>query len=337
MIMKFKRSLLAFVCAIFVSKIALSMTAGEIRWTAVDLFTYDIEVHLYIREPFDRPSIELDLGDGTSLTVARSLLEQWEWGCHGIRYNVYQYTHTFSAPGTYILGFQESSRGGGIINIPNSIAQAFCVTATLVIDPLLGPNSSVHFLTPVTLAYQEGMAMIHDPGTFESDGDSLIFELVQPLGWECQPISGYSFSGGSGSIELDPGNGMLTCMEPAFQGELAFAIQCTEWRNGQIIGQVTRDMGICIPEDFFTGVPEYEEHPLFTLWPSVTKGFIQFDNPNSSSIAIEIYTVSGSVALRSNIPAGRHTVSLEGISKGIYIVSGTDTRGVVHNARIVVQ
>lgn len=37
-------------------------------------------------------------------------------------------THTYRGPGVYILSMDDQNRNGGVINVPNSIAQSFSVS-----------------------------------------------------------------------------------------------------------------------------------------------------------------------------------------------------------------
>jgi gliding motility-associated-like protein len=90
---------------------------------------------------------------------------------------------------------------------------------------------------------------IHNPGAYDPDGDSISYKLVVCKGAGGQPVPGYVYpnlvdQGNPGSFSIDPYNGDLSWDSPTIQGEYNVAFIIEEWRFGQRIGYVTRDLQI---------------------------------------------------------------------------------------------
>ncbi|MBX2978406.1 MAG: gliding motility-associated C-terminal domain-containing protein [Flavobacteriales bacterium] len=222
--------------------------AGEIIVCHVQGLVYQVTIvtHTKLSAPADRPDLVLDWGDGTVDTIARTNII--DTPSQDLRRSEYVATHTYSGPGVYTLQFDDQNRNGGVVNVPNSIAQSFCVKTQLVISPVTGNNCSVRFLnSPIQNACLNQL-WTHNPVAFDPDGDSLSYEPAVCLGLFCEPIPGYSFPGPNYSI--NPLDGTITWNAPSQLGEYNIAFIVREWRrvNGQWrqVGWVTRDMQITV-------------------------------------------------------------------------------------------
>lgn len=249
------RYLLALLVAFTVSLTALAThnRAGEIivcKLTEDPLdLRYEATILTYTKlsAPADRPELVLDWGDGSSLdTIARN--QVIDDASRDLRQNRYTAIHTYTGPGVFVLRMEDPNRNGGVLNVPNSIAQAFALQTTLVISPFSGHNCSVRFdNSPIQNACID-QPWIHNPAAYDTDGDSLSFEPTVCLGAGGLPIAGYSFPGPNYSI--DPTTGTITWNAPTEQGEFNIAFVVREWRlvNGVWVevGSVLRDMQITV-------------------------------------------------------------------------------------------
>ncbi len=132
------------------------------------------------------------------------------------------------------------------MNIPNSVNVPLFIETVLTINPLMGMNNSPILLNPPIDNGCVNQIYIHNPGAYDVDGDSLSYSLITCRGAEGLNIPGYTLPLASDSIGIHPVTGDLLWVKPPIQGEFNIAILIEEYRNGVIIGSVTRDMQITI-------------------------------------------------------------------------------------------
>ena len=219
--------------------------AGEITYEQISQLTYRFTLVTYTYTPSlaDRPTLVLELGDGTSSILNRvsktSLPNQ-------VSMNVYKGNHTYNGPGSFIVSMEDPNRNGGVVNILNSINIPFYIETVLEINPYIGINNSPKLLNPPIDNGCVGFPFYHNPGAYDVDGDSLAYELVYCRGIDGNFIGGYSYPNASVSFSIDPITGTLSWLNPTMVGEYNVAIIIKEYRNGVLVGSITRDMQITI-------------------------------------------------------------------------------------------
>jgi gliding motility-associated-like protein len=237
-------------CAMFVSIMVLAThnRAGEIIVCHQTGPTYRITIitHTKLSAPADRPELVIDYGDGQIDTIARSSISD-DPG-RDLRRSEYVVLHNYPNPGVYTLSFDDQNRNSGVINVPNSISQSFCVKTQLVIGAVTGQNCSVRFLNPPIQNACINQPWIHNPAAFDANGDSLSYEPAICLGLGCEPIAGYTYP--TPNYSINPTTGTITWSSPTIAGEYNIAFIVREWRrvNGVYVnvGWVTRDMQITV-------------------------------------------------------------------------------------------
>ncbi|MBX2971591.1 MAG: hypothetical protein KF797_00665, partial [Flavobacteriales bacterium] len=165
--------------------------AGEIIVCHLEGLTYQITVitHTKLSAPADRPELRINYGDGSDWdTIPRTRVENFQ--SQDLRRNEYVTTYTFSGPGEFLIQIDDQNRNGGVINVPNSIAQSFSVQTMLRISPLTGQNCSASFLNSPIQDACIGQPGIHNPAAYDPDGDSLSYEPAVCLGLNGRPIPG---------------------------------------------------------------------------------------------------------------------------------------------------
>ena len=233
---------------------ATHQRAGEITYKYVSGLTFEITVITYTRTsaPADRPLLEVKWGDGTSSDLKRT--EKINYG-NDISRNVYAYVpeldatearHTYSSPGTYKISVEDPNRNFGVMNIPNSVNVPIYFESILTINPLMGMNNSPVLLNPPIDNGCAQQIYIHNPGAYDIDGDSLSYKLIPCRGTDGLVIPGYTEPPATDSITINPITGDLFWVTPPVQGEFNVAILIEEYRNGILIGSITRDMQINI-------------------------------------------------------------------------------------------
>ncbi len=189
-----------------------------------------------------RDVLLLNFGDGTTGNIQR--VDSFAVA-PDITYNKYLGTHSFPGPGLFRITCEDPNRNNGILNIPNSVNIPLFIYSELYINPFLGAyNNSPVLLVPPIDNGCVNQPFYHNPGAYDIDGDSLSYRLVPCLGAQGLVIPGYSFPPASDSLTINPITGDLIWDSPMQQGEFNVAILIEEWRNGQKIGSVLRDMQI---------------------------------------------------------------------------------------------
>ncbi|MEI7595295.1 MAG: gliding motility-associated C-terminal domain-containing protein [Bacteroidota bacterium] len=219
--------------------------AGEITYRSLGNLSYEAKIvtYTYTPSPADRPTLDILWGDGNT-DVLNRISE--EYLPNDVKKNVYIGTHTYAAPSTYILSFEDPNRNGGVLNIPNSINVPFYVETELVINPFLGPNTSPELLNPPIDNGCVNQPFIHNPAAYDIDGDSLAYKIVKCKGESGLDIPNYIVPLANISFSIDSYSGDLYWNSPQQQGDYNVAIKIEEWRSGVMIGFVIRDMQISI-------------------------------------------------------------------------------------------
>jgi hypothetical protein len=234
---------------------------------------------------------------------------------------------------------EDPNRRDGITNIPNSVNVPFSVTATLTID-VSGPNSSPRFNASQTDQAYTWSTLVHDPQAFDPDGDSLSFELMPCLGSDMggdgtpDPIAGYLMPEEIGSSTsdyswVDPSTGVFLWDQPNMLGSFQIAIKCTQWRNGMAIGDVTRDMSLCVWQ-LPTGIHDAANAGAPWLFPEGSAGHYHVD-PQLADGSVTVLDGSGRVVKQSS---ARETIDLSALGDGVYSVVIRNAEGTVVTTRV---
>ena len=269
----FKMPLLRF-AFLFFSSLILSLSsvkathikAGDIyaQRTSSTALTYRFTLVLYTDATVsaDQPDATLDFGDLSNSGPINRSVSQYIGS--DVNKNIYYFDHTYRGIGFYKVGFRGENRNAGVLNMSNSVFTAFYVELGLSIDPALGLNTSPILSVPPIDLGTVGEIYTHNPGAYDSDGDSLSYKLVN-----CQSAKGVyvlnyktpgdpvfggnaTTTGGPAFFNLNAITGDLVWNAPSSYGTdpryYNIAIMVEEWRLGVRIGYVIRDMQIIIRE-----------------------------------------------------------------------------------------
>jgi gliding motility-associated-like protein len=248
--------LFIFWAMIFSQSYATHIRAGEIIATRTGTFTYCFTVIMYTStlSQADSPNITLNFGDGSpSVNVQRDT--KTDIGSETF-VSYYRVCHTYTGQGTFRVFFVEENRNADVRNMANSVSTAFSVETFIVVNPILGNNSTPIMRVPPIDKACVGQKYTHNPGAFDIDGDSLAFKMVVPRQNFNVNVIGYQQPNIIGGVQegttipalftLNPITGDITWNAPGVAGEYNIAFIVEEWRNGVRIGYVTRDMQITV-------------------------------------------------------------------------------------------
>jgi gliding motility-associated-like protein len=238
-----KLFLLILVLFIVTPLMATHNRAGEITYVQLSDLTYEITIttFTYTLSFADRPTLDVEWGDNTISTAARSSMLTLP---NFYRRNIYKITHTYPGPGIYKILVQDPNRNAGVKNIPNSVNVMFSMSSILTVNPSMGRNSTPILLNPPYDKAAYHYVFIHNPGAYDPDGDSLSYNLTVCTRDDGKPIVGYTLPPATTSIKVDSISGDLIWNTPADTGAYNVAMEIREWRNGKNIGIVERDMQI---------------------------------------------------------------------------------------------
>jgi gliding motility-associated-like protein len=249
--------------------------AGEITYAHLQGNTYRITITTYTKASAvaDRPYLKIRWGDEPSNITDAQLDSLWRTNGSGdgenigndTKKNIYTGEHTYSGPGAFYISVEDPNRNGGIVNINNgdesggedgktstSIMAVFSIQSLLVIQPgQNGHNNSVELLYPPLDRACINQIWEHNPVAYDPDGDALVFSLVPCTGVGTTVLEGWESpddftSSNADSFTIDASTGDITWDTPLVAGEYNIAIKIAEYRNGDLVGFVIRDMQITV-------------------------------------------------------------------------------------------
>ncbi len=316
-----------------------SLLGADIQYAHVGSLTWSFTVITYV-DPFgpaDIPELLVTAG-GEADTIPREFQSMIFGDCFmQISRDVYTWQHTFSGPGIYEVRAWKPGRKEtlNLFVVPDNI---LCLSTEIVVSAELS-NSSPVFGTPQRTSYYVGNQFVHDPMVTDPDGDSLAFYPHVPLGSDCSTLMGYSapalVTPGGDYTVLNAATGLFQWAEPNTSGEFVVGIRCTEWRGGQMIGSVTRDMTVCL-EAPFTSIEEPERNDPIILQSS-------FDGPVILQWKVvvghmvDILDTRGALVEGVRLSGTRTTIATDGMAPGIYLLKMTDVKGMITTGRFVVS
>ena len=242
------RGIVIFIICLFVNSITSLAThnrAGEITFRHISGLTYEFTITTYTFTPSaaNRSELTIEWGDNTS-TVAPLADGYPIFLPDDYRHNVYIASHTFPGPGIYEILVQDPNRNLGVQNIPNSVNVVFSIKTTILINTIVGDNSSPELLNPPKDRAALGHMFIHNPAAYDPDGDSLAYKLTVCTGQDGNPIEDYELPPRSDTFYVNAVTGDLIWNTPNDTGKYNVAMNIQEWRKGIIIGNIVRDMQI---------------------------------------------------------------------------------------------
>lgn len=227
----------------------------------VDNCTVEVEVWAlqggaeFFVQTLTLPRVNPSIGPGDNDCTLSSCTKYGEQVRESIKKNIYRFdNYVFSGTGLFELRFYNANRIAGVANMTSSVTTTFYVETVLNNSVLTGPNNSPTLLNLPLDDACTNKPWTHNPGGYDPDGDSLSYTLIAcqqyepPFTPQPVPCTNYSLPNvvGGGSLSIDPATGLITWDSPQVPGIYNLAIEVSEWRNGQRIGYIIRDMAIFV-------------------------------------------------------------------------------------------
>ncbi len=242
--------------------------AGEITYTqsTTNPLEFVVTVTTYTRTSStgaDRDTLTIYWGDGKSDKIERingpfiGGFRKGEAQANDVKFNQYQGKHTFPGRFTYTVSINDPNRAANILNVnaPASDNVRFYLQTTIVIlnAQFQGTNNSPVLLqSPIDIGYV-GQVFTHNPNAFDIEGDSVAYELIEPLSDVNTPVPRYVYPnliipGPNNQISLNEVTGDFVWNSPQKKGQYNIAFMVKEYRNGNLISAIVRDMQITIDD-----------------------------------------------------------------------------------------
>ncbi|MBA3704941.1 MAG: SprB repeat-containing protein, partial [Bacteroidetes bacterium] len=189
-------------------------------------------------------------GTGIEVTpICSSLITQCAGGTFpGVQEYIYSGIVTLPPCSDWVLSYNLSARNNAINTIASPGAQNMYIEATL--NNLAFPcNSSPTFTNKPVPFICVGQPFCFNNGSNDSEGDSLTYSLVTPMNnpgsfvTYLAPYSAIQPLLSSPAATFNPATGDM-CVTPTSIQVTVFAILVKEWRNGVLVGSVTRDIQV---------------------------------------------------------------------------------------------
>jgi hypothetical protein len=183
---------------------------------------------------------------------------------YGVEIYNFRDTITFPANGNYMIKWDNCCRNGAIINMANPLGESMDFLTFVSVDSS-NPNSTPTFLTPPVAYLPVDSIWQYNPLPFDPDGDSLVWTISVPLG-AGYPIPvdvlGYGslsdtvlYSNSNGIFSIDAITGQIS-WNPKMVGNFVAAFAIAEYRNGVLIGGMSRDMQFIVVPDTLNAMPQ---------------------------------------------------------------------------------
>jgi len=263
--------------AIALSSYATHLMGGQISATYLSSDTsgshYFLELDVY-RDTLGVPMTllqsvevyELDLVTGTYnfiLTQPISLGASGSVATMSTVYGVEIYhfadSITFPTNGYYMIKWSDCCRNGAIINMSSPLVEDMEFLTYINVDSS-NPNSSPTYLAPPVIYLPTNNVWQYNPLPFDIDGDSLVWNLSVPLS-NNSVVAGYQslsdtvlYSNTTGIFSMDAVTGEIT-WDPKMVGNFVASFAIEEYRNGVLVGAMSRDMQFVVVPDSTNAVP----------------------------------------------------------------------------------
>lgn len=243
------------VCA----SVASHIRAGEITLRRLNLgpLQYEITLRVYydVQSVVNNDSANIDIYSGSNQVPIPITIPQISRTplTPDVDVGVFRGNYTFPSSGEFTLVYVEQFRNFNIRNMLSPGTTNFSVQTTFNLDNVNSNNTPVLTVPPIDLAFT-GQTWLHNPGAFDSDGDSLSYKLTIPKINIGANVSGYNLPNSPAiagntppsTFTINSFSGTLTWAAPRVAGLYNVAFIVEEWRRGAIMSSTMRDMQIIV-------------------------------------------------------------------------------------------
>lgn len=256
---------------------------GYINYTHVGGYTYHVQVITYAdndKVNSDRDSIKIKWGDGEEEWIHRTNnLGNGETVYPGVKKNIYEQSHTYTAEDNYQIVFQDQFRMFDVTNLSpgKSGTTVLYFDAIVAVSDTLSYciNTSTKTIFEPYMWVKSGEPFQMNLTHYDVEGDSLSFKLINPKALNAISVPGYWEPS---DVSLDVETGLFKWDNPVY-GIYIFAYEVAEYRDGVQIGHAVVDFPI-----FVDGTQH--ERGFFTAIENTTDGEYSFNGTGSEDFMV---------------------------------------------------
>ena len=188
-------------------------------------------------------------GNSINVTLTRTKAIVIPGGVSSIEASYYEGSTTLNQYGLFTASYSICCRNASISNLANAGADAFFISSSFTSFQATPNNTPVFMNLPVTLFPLDSI-WTYNPMPFDPEGDSLYWQIDTPFAAAGQHVTGYTTpsANANGPLTMDPSTGLIS-WSAKYMGEYQVAVQVEEYRNGQLIGSIIRDMQFTVTSD----------------------------------------------------------------------------------------
>ena len=241
-----------------------SDTSGSHYFVELDVYRDTLGVSMTLAQTVE--IYELDITNGTYNLVSIDSISLGASGAvatmstvYGVEIYHFADSITFPANGYYMIKWSDCCRNGAIINMSTPLTEDMEFLTYVNVDSA-NPNSSPTYLAPPVIYLPTNNVWQYNPLPFDPDGDSLVWNLSVPLS-NNTTVAGYQYlsdtvlySNTTGIFSMDAVTGEIT-WDPKMVGNFVASFAIEEYRNGVLVGAMSRDMQFVVVSDSTNAVP----------------------------------------------------------------------------------
>jgi hypothetical protein len=253
-----------------------------------------------------------------------------------VKENIYYIEHSYTGPGTYNISMSDRNRAN-VCNIPMSVNTLYTFKATLVINGLFGANSAPAYNIVPVRYFTIGVPAFYNPFVIETEGDSLFYEELIPVG-----VTGYTFPSFSSMFYIDNYSGMITWDSPNMICNYVYDIKISEYRK---VGGTWYFMGSTMQDVWNTvssmpaGVAENTSDVSVNVFPNPASEVINFRINNTEDVQKYSLVITNSLGqIISNTDFTENTLAINtenNLDKGVYFYELRKQSGLVQRGKFV--
>ena len=243
--MKTKLLLLVFLISTSFSN-ASHLMGGQMTSRNIGGLTYEVTLTVYrdVTGVLIAPTVDFhfeEVGGAWTIINSVAVSPAFNFG-NGVEEYTYVTVVTFPQSGSFNLWYEDCCRNGALLNVsPN---EAFHLYNNLWAD---STNSSPVFLNPPITLAQLNVPFNYNPLPFDIDGDSIVWSVDTPKTYSGASVAGFMVPSSSplGQFTMNSMTGEVSFL-PNLAGYFEASFLVSEYRNGNKIGEIRRDMQIIV-------------------------------------------------------------------------------------------
>ena len=242
-----------------------SDTLGSHYFVELDVYRDTLGIQMSLLQSVE--IYELDITNGSYNLVSTNSISLGASGAvatmssvYGVEIYHFADSITFPSNGYFMIKWSDCCRNDAIINMSSPSTEGMDFLTYVNVDSA-NPNSSPTYLAPPVIYLPTNNFWQYNPLPFDLDGDSLVWNLSSPLS-NNGVVAGYQslsdtvlYSNISGIFSMDAITGEIT-WDPKMVGNFVASFAIEEYRNGVLVGAMSRDMQFVVVPDSTNAVPD---------------------------------------------------------------------------------